>query len=86
MRLLTAEQFARLDDDGNYRLELERGRVIREPRPGEMHGSLIVRLGHFLHEFVDRHGLGRVVADVGVITERSPDTVRGPDLAFTSRA
>jgi Uma2 family endonuclease len=86
VRMLTAEQFARLDDDGNYRLELERGRVIREPRAGEMHGSLIVRLGRFLDEFVEQHGLGRVVADVGVITERAPDTVRGPDIAFTSRA
>ncbi len=86
MRLLTAEQFARLDDDGKYRLQLEQGRVIREPRPGELHGSLIVRLGRFLDEFAEQHELGRVVADVGVITERGPDTVRGPDVAFTARA
>ena len=85
-RRLTAEQYARLDDDGSYRLELERGRVIREPLPGETHAELCVRLGHFLYDFVERNGLGRVLGEVGVITERDPDTVRGPDLAFTSRA
>jgi Uma2 family endonuclease len=84
--LITAGQYARLDAGGKYRLELERGRVIREPLPGETHGALIVRLGRLLDEFVEKHKLGRVVADVGVITERDPDTVRGPDLAFTTRA
>ncbi|MGH7459506.1 MAG: Uma2 family endonuclease [Longimicrobiales bacterium] len=86
LRLLTADQYARLDDDGNYRTELERGRLIREPRPGEIHGTLVIRMGHYLFEFVEQHGLGRVMADIGVITERDPDTVRGPDLAFTSHA
>ena len=30
--------------------------------------------------------LGRVLVDAGTITERDPDTVRGPDIAFVSRA
>lgn len=84
--LLTLEQFEALDDGGRYRLELVRGRVVREPLPGELHGTLIVRLGHYLYESVEAHGLGRVVSHTGVVTERAPDSVRGPDLAFTSRS
>ena len=85
-RRLTAEQYRRLDDDGHYRLELERGRVIREPLPGAAHAELTVRLGYFLYDFVQRNDLGRVFGEVGVITEHNPDSVRGPDLALASWA
>jgi Uma2 family endonuclease len=81
-RRVTIEQFEALDDTGPYRLELVRGELVREPLPGELHGALTVRLGRYLDEFVQTRGLGRVVAHVGVVTERAPDTVRGPDLAF----
>ena len=84
--LLTAEQFAELSEEGPYRLELKRGRLVREPRPGMPHGMMVVELGSYLHTFVKTHKLGRVLADTGTIVERDPDTVRGPDLAFISQA
>src|SRR5262245_36756307 len=84
--LMTAEQFAELPDEGPYRLELKRGRLVREPRPKQLHGIMVVQLASYLHEFVKEHKLGRVMADVGTITERDPDTVRGPDILFMSSA
>ena len=35
-----------------------------------------------LRAYVEQHQLGRVMVEVGSILERSPDTVRGPDIAF----
>jgi Uma2 family endonuclease len=38
-----------------------------------------------LQRYLDDHPLGRVVSnDAAVITERDPDTVRGPDVAYYS--
>lgn len=82
LRGLTAEQYAVLDTCD--RTELVRGRVVREPLPAQLHARMCARLTRYLDEFVDRHSLGSVFAEVGVITERKPDTVRGPDIAFSS--
>jgi Uma2 family endonuclease len=84
--LLTAEQFAQLPEEGHYRLELKHGQVVREPPPGADHGYFVAELVSYLRDHVKKHRLGRVFADVGTITERDPDTVRGPDIAFVSRA
>jgi Uma2 family endonuclease len=84
--LLTAEEFEKLPEPNGYRLELVQGRLVREPMPGEMHGWVTTKLAHRLHDFVERNKLGRVLTNVGVITYRSPDNVRGPDLAFISNA
>ena len=84
--LLTAEQFAELSEEGPYRLELKRGRLVREPPPGMPHGILVVELATYLNAFVKEHKLGKVMADTGTITERDPDTVRGPDISYMSRA
>ena len=38
-----------------------------------------------LTQFVENQRLGRVVSgDAGVVTQRDPDSVRGPDVAFYS--
>jgi Uma2 family endonuclease len=84
-RLLTAAEFAELPEEGPYRLELVRGRVVRSPRPGALHGRLVLRLGRLLDEFVEAGGHGVVVVESGALLERDPDTVRGPDVAFYSR-
>ena len=45
----------------------------------------MISIGSLLMQFVKQHGLGRVVGgDAGLVTQRDPDTVRGPDLAFYS--
>ena len=81
-RLLSMAEFEKLPEEDAYRIELVRGRMVRSPRPASLHGALTVRLAYRLHEFVESRGRGVVLADVGVVTSRDPDTVRGPDIAF----
>lgn len=80
--LLTAEQLqvVRLP---HKRTELVRGRlVVREP-PSTEHGRIQATLTYFVTDHVRRNGLGHVFGqDTGFRIESSPDTVRGPDLAF----
>ena len=86
-KLLTAEEFAALPHplDGS-RQELVQGVVIAMPPPGAYHGVCCNRIGRKLGNFADDHNLGFVANnDSGVILERAPDTVRGPDVAFWSR-
>ena len=83
-KLLTAEEYGRLENDGRL-TELVRGKTVEMNRPFTSHGYLMINIGHLLTQFVKQHGLGRVVGgDAGVVTQRDPDTVRGPDLAFYS--
>ena len=84
--LLTAEDLLRLDSEG-VRGELIRG-VLHETTPtGQEHGWIVMRLGALLMNFILPRSLGRLVgSDSGVLLERDPDTVREPDLAFTSAA
>jgi Uma2 family endonuclease len=81
--LLTAAEFARRPDPG-YPEELVRGKIVRltyaDPRHGQICSQVILLLGRHL----DDHDLGHLVCIAGLITERDPDTVRGPDVAFYS--
>ncbi|MCY3785553.1 MAG: Uma2 family endonuclease [bacterium] len=82
--LLTAADLLRLDVQG-VRGELIRGEFCETMPAGQRHGSVVVRLGARLVDFADAGRLGTVVgSDSGVWLERDPDTVREPDLAFTS--
>ena len=84
-KLITVEEFMRMPDppDGS-RQELVRGVVITMPPPFFKHG---LRQGR-AYSLVDNHArskhLGRVTVESGLITERDPDTVRGPDVAYWS--
>ena len=82
--LLTADDLLRLDAQG-VRGELIRG-VLREIAPtGREHAEIVVNLSAEFHKFVKPRRLGRLAAsDMGVRLERDPDTVREPDVAFTS--
>jgi Uma2 family endonuclease len=80
-RLLTLEEFERLPDDGD-RLELSRGRLVREPQPSAEHGLAAQNLHDALREFLRGHPLGRLVFQCGFLLSDEPPTVRGPDLAF----
>ena len=83
-KLLTAEEYGRLADDGRL-TELVRGRIFEVNRPFTAHGYLVYRVAMLLGYFVDQNHLGRIVAgDAGVVTQRNPDTVRGSDVAFYS--
>lgn len=83
-KLLTAEEFAALPDDGRI-TELVKGVVVEMPSPKPAHGYVCLNFGSTFREYVRKHDLGRVVTnDSGIITERGPDTMRGADVAFYS--
>lgn len=39
-RSLSVEEFTALPEEDGYRLELSRGRLVREPAPGPLHGQV----------------------------------------------
>ncbi len=83
-KLLTAEEYGQLDNDGRL-TELVRGRVVELNRQYTSHGFFLSRINALLWSYVQKHNLGRVVGgDAGVVPQHDPDTVRGPDLAFYS--
>ncbi|ODA28429.1 Uma2 family endonuclease [Planctopirus hydrillae] len=83
-KLLTADEYGRLDNDGRL-TELVRGRVFEISCPFTSHGYFLSQFSVVLNEAVRRNNLGRVVGGgAGLITQRDPDTVRGPDLAYYS--
>lgn len=84
--LLTSEEYARLPNDAEWRDELSRGRLVREPRPGSLHGRIQAALTAKLHAHVAQHELGYITVESGYRLERGPDTVRGPDIAFVARS
>ena len=82
--LLTAEEYFQLSDKPE-RSELVRGVIVPMNRPGARHGYLSNYIGHLLQKYLDEHDVGWVLGnDAGIIVEREPDTVRGPDVCFFS--
>ena len=82
--LLTAEDLLRLYSQG-VRGELIRGVLCETLPSGQRHGKIVTNLILELGNLVEQHRLGTLVAsDSGVWLERDPDTVREPDIAFTS--
>ena len=72
------------DDDSKH--ELQAGILVSEPLPGSRHGRVTFRAAQLLGDHVRSHRLGVVYTnDTGFVLSRSPDTVRGPDVAFVSR-
>ena len=83
-RLLTADDLLRLSSEGK-RGELIRGVLCETMSTGQRHGKIVTKLVIQLGNFVEARELGTLVAsDSGVWLERDPDTVREPDIAFTS--
>lgn len=82
--LLTAADLLRLDAQGVHG-ELIRGEFCETMPAGQRHRRIVVSLIVELGGYVKRERLGTVVgSDSGVRLERDPDTVREPDIAFTS--
>jgi Uma2 family endonuclease len=80
--VLTLEQFERIPDSTRYKLELSRGLVVREPRPGARHGVITSRIHNLLFDSGERSGHGLVVTQCGFLLAEDPATVREPDVAF----
>ena len=83
-KLLTADDLLQLYSRG-VRGELIRGVLCETMPAGQRHGKIVADLLIELGAFVKPRRLGTLVAsDSGVLLERDPDTVREPDIAFTS--
>jgi Uma2 family endonuclease len=85
-KLMTADEFydwvLRPENQGRH-FELVRGEVVEMSRPGELHGVICGNVAWVLNNYVRQRRRGRVLSnDPGVILEKDPDTVRGPDIAF----
>jgi Uma2 family endonuclease len=83
---MTAEEFFDLvhrPENSNKWFELVRGQVIELPPPQKIHGFVsansVLILGNYNHQRRKGYVTGN---DSGVILERDPDTVRGPDAAL----
>lgn len=81
---ITGEMLFKLGNIG--RAELVRGEIIYMSPTGHLHGFLESNFDRILGAFVYQQKLGRVlVGEVGIYTQRNPDTVRAADVAFISR-
>lgn len=83
--LVTAEELERMGEQG-FGYELVRGELVPVSPPGEEPGELAARIAAELLGFVRARRLGRVYVESGYILFRNPDTVRGPNVSFVSRA
>jgi Uma2 family endonuclease len=84
--LITAEEFMKLPDpaDGSQQ-ELLQGVIITMPPPQARHGVCCGKVGRLIGNYVEANKLGFTTCnDAGFISERDPDSVRGPDVAFYS--
>jgi Uma2 family endonuclease len=85
-KLMTAEEFCdwvHRPENANKWFELVRGRVIELPPPQRAHGVVSANVARIVGNFVYQRGKGYLTSnDAGVILERDPDTVRGPDVAL----
>ncbi|HEY1860252.1 MAG TPA: Uma2 family endonuclease [Gemmataceae bacterium] len=81
---ITAEQFyvwANRPENRDKYCELERGEIVELSRPGKLHGLICANVVGILRTFVIQRKKGYVCSnDTGVVVERDPDTVRGPDV------
>ena len=84
-KLMTAEEFAAQPQsiDG-WKEELHRGEVIRTPIAKCLHGGVQATIGSLLLGAVRLHKLGWVTIGSGVVIDRDPDSLFGPDVSFTS--
>jgi Uma2 family endonuclease len=80
---ITGEELAALGDIG--RTELIKGEIIYLMPTGHPHGFYESNISGTLYTFMRTRKLGRVLSgEVGIYTQRRPDTVRGADVAFIS--
>jgi Uma2 family endonuclease len=82
---MTADEFydfVHRPENADKWFELVRGEVIELPPPQKPHGRICVRVAYFLELFLVQRGFGYATCnDAGVVLQRDPDIVRGPDVA-----
>ena len=81
--LMTAEEFLAMPADGKH-YELVRGELEEVCIPAILHGDVQLNIGGSLRAWLKENDVGRAFGEAGVVVERGPDTVRGPDVMFYS--
>ena len=85
-KAMTAEEFSAWiarPENVDRHWELERGEVIEFPLPKPLHGLVCANAAWQLSHFADARGWGYVCTNnVGLILDRDPATVRGPDVVY----
>jgi Uma2 family endonuclease len=85
-KLMTAEEFydwVHRPENRDKHFELEEGEVVEVSRPGERHGVVCGNGVWLLGNYTRQRKKGYVCSnDTGLILERGPDTVRGPDISL----
>ena len=85
-RLMTAEEFwdwVHRPENADRDFELVRGAVVEMTKPGKRHGFVCANVVAILYAFARQRKKGYVCSnDMGVLVEREPDSVRGPDVLF----
>jgi Uma2 family endonuclease len=85
-RLLTAADLAALPEElpsGPVLYELDNGRLIVMPPPGDSHGAIEANWAGELRSQGQMRGLGKVRSgEVGIVLWRDPDRVVGADAVF----
>src|SRR6266446_1202634 len=83
--LMTAEEFYDFVNEPRNRdrhFELEAGEVVKVSRPGEKHCVACANGVWLLSNYTRQRKKGYVCShDMGLVLERDPDTVRGPDIS-----
>jgi Uma2 family endonuclease len=87
---MNAEQFfdwCNRPENRDRHFELVRGEVIEVSRPGERHGFVCLNVGRILGNYTFQRRRGYACGnDTGLLLERDPDTVRGPDVVLYDQA
>jgi Uma2 family endonuclease len=84
-RIMTAEEFADqkydLPDGGRWS-ELIAGEPVILEQPSDDHGNVIRNLSRFLAQWIEDKQVGYACFELGIIVQRSPDTVVCPAVSY----
>lgn len=80
-KLLTADEFFEMEDDG-CKYELVQGVLVPMTPPGGWHGEVSGELTWHIRNYLAEHPIGRVYVETTFRLAQDPDTVRAPDVAF----
>jgi Uma2 family endonuclease len=81
---ITAEEFGRMPLEGPA--ELVRGEIVELPMPDQVHGVVCGNVYFAITTWARSTGHGvATINDSHIVTEREPDTARGPDVCYFPR-
>ncbi len=84
--LMTADEFfdwANRPENRDLKFELDQGEIVEVSLAGERHCVVCGNASWLFGNYIRQLNRGRVCPnDMGIILDRDPDTVRGPDLAL----